>query len=223
MRTLYARWQVIVHEVAKFGIVGAINTVIDFGIFNLLRAGFDVGPLTSSAVALTIAATSSYFMNRHWTFRHRARSGLGREYSLFFMLNGIGLGLQLSCIAISHYGLDLDSLLADNIAKAVGLVIGTIFRFTTYKRWVFMSAERAAARATVEGSVAELSDEDFPDDQAGNGSAPHAQAGDVQYASTSGNGQGPAHTDEGPAREDDGARARPRRRARLRQEAGERS
>jgi putative flippase GtrA len=180
MRALYRRWQVIVHELAKFGIVGAFNTVLDFGVFNLLRAGFHVGPLTSSTIALVIAATSSYFMNRHWTFRHRARSGVGREYSLFFLLNGIGLGLQLTCLAVSHYGLGFDSLVADNIAKAVGLVIGTIFRFTTYKRWVFMSQERAAARAAVAG----LADEVLAGERTGT-------AG-VHLASALGNGHDPA-------------------------------
>ena len=29
-----------------------------------------------------------------------------------------------------------------------------VFRFTTYKRWVFVSPEGAAARAMAEGSVA---------------------------------------------------------------------
>jgi putative flippase GtrA len=157
-RSLYARWRVLVHELAKFGVVGAINTVVDFGIFNLLVAGFDVGPLPAASVALTVAATSSYLMNRHWTFRHRARSGLGREYSLFFLLNGVGLLIQLTCLSVSHYGLGFESLFADNVAKVVGLVVGTVFRFTTYKRWVFLSHERAAARAVAEGSVAELAD-----------------------------------------------------------------
>jgi hypothetical protein len=31
-----------------------------------------------------------------------------------------------------------------------------VFRFATYKRWVFLSPERAAARSLAEGSVAEL-------------------------------------------------------------------
>jgi hypothetical protein len=34
-----------------------------------------------------------------------------------------------------------------------------VFRFTTYKRWVFVSPERAAARSLAEGSVAELDDD----------------------------------------------------------------
>jgi putative flippase GtrA len=47
-----------------------------------------IGAKTTS---VAVAATSSYFMNRHWTFRHRARTGLRREYTLFFLLNGVGL------------------------------------------------------------------------------------------------------------------------------------
>jgi putative flippase GtrA len=218
MKALYERWQIIVHEMAKFGIVGAVNTVLDFGVFNVLRAVFHVGPLTSSTIALVIAATSSYFMNRHWTFRHRARSGVGREYALFFVLNGIGLGLQLTCIAISHYGLQFDSLVADNIAKAVGLVIGTVFRFTTYKRWVFLSTERAAGRATAEGSVAELSDEDFAGTEP-DGAEGRAERPDVHYASARGNGHGPA----GAHADDDGLGARQQRWDPSGQGASERS
>ena len=39
---------------------------------------------------------------------------------------------------ISHYLLGLDSALADNIsANVVGLVLGTLFRFWSYRKWVF--------------------------------------------------------------------------------------
>jgi hypothetical protein len=35
-----------------------------------------------------------------------------------------------------------------------------VFRFTTYKRFVFLSPERAAARSVAEGSVAEIDEDD---------------------------------------------------------------
>ena len=47
-----------------------------------------------------------------------------------------------------------------NIAKVAGLVLGMVFRFTTYKRFVFLSPERAAARSLAEGSVAEIDEDD---------------------------------------------------------------
>jgi hypothetical protein len=47
-----------------------------------------------------------------------------------------------------------------NIAQVAGLAFGMVFRFTTYKRWVFLSPERAAARSLAEGSVAEVDEDD---------------------------------------------------------------
>lgn len=126
-------------ELTKFGLIGMVNTALDFAILNLLHFGLGVGPLTSKCVSTVIAATSSYFMNRHWTFRNRARSGMRREYTLFFLLNLIGLAIGLVCIAIVHYGLRMDSLAAINAANLVGLVIGTVFRFWSYRRWVFLA------------------------------------------------------------------------------------
>jgi putative flippase GtrA len=127
-----------VHEFTKFGIIGVVNTVLDYAIFNAL---YPIGPLKAQCVATTIAATSSYFMNRHWTFRHRARSGLRREYALFFVFNLIGLAISLAVLGLTKYGLGYDSRLAINIAKTIGLVLGTLFRFWSYRRWVFLHPE----------------------------------------------------------------------------------
>jgi putative flippase GtrA len=131
--------RVFVAEITKFGLIGLINTALDFAILNALHFGLGVGPLTSKCVSTVIAATTSYFMNRHWTFRHRARSGMRREYTLFFVLNLVGLLIGLICIGVVRYGFDNDSAAAINIANLVGLVIGTVFRFWSYRRWVFLS------------------------------------------------------------------------------------
>ena len=49
-----------------------------------------------------------------------------------------GMGISLLCLWVSHYLLGFTSLLADNIAtNGVGLVLGTAFRFTFYRLWVF--------------------------------------------------------------------------------------
>lgn len=138
LRELYSRVDHLVHEVMKFGVVGAVAFMVDIGVFNLLRVGLDQQPIRSKVVATVLATTVAYFGNRHWTFRHRDRSGLGREYSLFFVFNGVGLAIAMSCLAISHYVLDFRSPLADNIsANGIGLVLGTSFRFWAYRRWVF--------------------------------------------------------------------------------------
>ena len=139
VRGLYASFGQVLHEVGKFGIVGAFNLAVDIGIYNLLLATvFEQRTLTAKAISTTAAAISSYFMNRHWTWQDRARTSLGRELPLFLLLSAVGLGISLACLAISHYGLDFTSKLDDNIASyGPGLVLGMLWRFWSFKRWVF--------------------------------------------------------------------------------------
>jgi putative flippase GtrA len=102
-----------------------------------------------------VAATFAYFANRHWTWRNRSRTGLGREYLLFFVVNLIGLGIADLCLAISEYGLHQHSSLAKNIsANGIGLILATSFRWWAYRRWVFIDADepertQEAAEASV--------------------------------------------------------------------------
>jgi putative flippase GtrA len=139
---LYYGLSHLVRELLKFGVIGALAYVVDIGVFNVVHLATDGDkPLTAKTVSVALATTVAYFGNRHWTFRHRGRSGLRREYVLFFLLNGVGLGIALTCLFISHYVLGFESVLADNIsANGVGLVLGTTFRFWSYRRWVFPAA-----------------------------------------------------------------------------------
>jgi putative flippase GtrA len=155
--SLNSRFAHLAHEVAKFGAVGAVAFVIDAGGFNLLVShGLGHKVLTAKAISMTVAATFAYFANRHWTWRDRTRSGLGREYGLFFVFNLVGFGIAEACLAFSHYGLEMHSRLADNVsANIIGTALGTLFRFWAYRRWVFMDTsdvertEEAASAAIV--------------------------------------------------------------------------
>lgn len=152
----YYRLGHIVRELMKFGVVGSFAYVIDITLFNVLLQATDK-PLTSKVVSTVVATTVSYAGNRTWTFRRRSKSGVRREYLLFFLLNGVGLLIALTCLAISHYVLGFTSALADNIAaNVVGLGLGTAFRFWSYRRWVFpeLMPEGAAADAA-DGAVSE--------------------------------------------------------------------
>ena len=133
----YYRLGHLVRELMKFGVVGGFAFVVDIGLFNLLLHATDK-PLTSKTISTVVATTVAYLGNRHWTFRRRSRSGVRREYTLFFLLNGVGLVIALTCLAISHYLLNFTGRVADNIAaNVVGLALGTAFRFWSYRRWVF--------------------------------------------------------------------------------------
>src|SRR3954462_12445721 len=135
----------IVHELAKFGVVGSVNYVLDVAVFNVLIVGpLDHRPITAKTISTVIAATSSYFMNRHWTWRHRARRGLGREYSMFIGLSAVGLAITVGCLSFGEYVLGQHSWLARNLwGNVIGVGAGMIWRVWSFKRWVFLPAGNA--------------------------------------------------------------------------------
>ena len=150
---LEARVRGIFAELAKFGTVGALSFVIDVAIFNAVLLVLDK-PLTAKVISTVFSATNAFVLNRAWSFKHRERTNVRREYSLFFVLNVVGLSISLLCLAVSHYVLGFESRLADNIAaNGIGLVLGTTFRFWSYRRFVW-AAPAAVQDAAVEGDAA---------------------------------------------------------------------
>ncbi|WP_433389970.1 GtrA family protein [Micromonospora sp. KLBMP9576] len=146
VRLLPERWQKFIHEAAKFGIVGGVNTVINYAVFNALALTVFVdGQLKATAIATIVATITSYLMNRHWTYRDRPKSAMQREYVLFFLFNGAGLLIELGVLAAAKYGLGLTSLLALNVAKTGGVLLATLFRFWSYRTFVFQPAPAHAA------------------------------------------------------------------------------
>ncbi|GGM19416.1 hypothetical protein GCM10011608_00030 [Micromonospora sonchi] len=151
-RLLPERWQKFLHEAFKFGLVGGINTVINYAVFNALALTVFVdGQLKATAVATVVATITSYLMNRHWTYRDRPKSALRREYVLFFFFNGVGLLIELGVLAAAKYGLGVTGLLALNIAKTGGVVLATLFRFWSYRTFVFQPAAPPEAAQTWQG------------------------------------------------------------------------
>ena len=137
VRGLYMRFRQIIHEFAKFGIIGVIGLAItNFGYALLHSHG--VGPVTSTTIATIIATAVAYVGNRYWSFRHRERTSVPREGTIFFVLNGIGLLIQDAVVAFNAYVLHLEHhKLAEFLALNIGIAIATVFRFWSYRRYVW--------------------------------------------------------------------------------------
>ncbi len=169
---LRARFGALVRELSKFGTVGSVAFTIDLVIFNvLLQLGFE--SLLAKTISTVVATTVAFIGNRFWTWRHREHANMARQYTLFFLLNAVGLGIGLSCLAISHYGLGsfwpvFQTPIADNISgQFVGTAVGTLFRFWSYRRFVFGEAvvpdpAHPTAPATAAGQKADTAPQSAP-------------------------------------------------------------
>ncbi|MGI5214252.1 GtrA family protein [Plantactinospora sp. CA-290183] len=146
VRLLPERWQRLLQEVLKFGAVGGINAVVNYTVFNTLALTVFVdGQLKANVIATVVATCTSYLLNRHWTYRDRPKSAMRRETALFFLFNATGLAIELGVLAVAKYGLGISGLFALNVAKTVGVGLATIFRFWSYRTFVFQKAAAPSA------------------------------------------------------------------------------
>jgi putative flippase GtrA len=149
VRGLYVRFQRLIHEAAKFGVVGIVGVFITNGGYALLHNTFGVGPVTSTTIATIVATAVSYVANRYWSFRHRERTSVAREGVIFFILNGIGLLIQDAVVAFNYYILSNgNNKAAEFIALNAGIALATLFRFWSYRKWVWVEPADGAKAAT---------------------------------------------------------------------------
>ncbi|MDB1087187.1 GtrA family protein [Streptomyces sp. ACA25] len=152
--TLRVRLRRLVREAAKFGTVGAFGVLVNVIVFNVCTQGFGLAPVRSGVIATSTAICTNYLGNRYWTYLHADKTRRRREASLFLLFSGVGMVIENGALAISHYGLDLTSPLADNIAKnVIGLGAASLFRFWSYRTWVFRGARSTGAPAPPGGGA----------------------------------------------------------------------
>ena len=149
VRGLYVRFRQIIHEFAKFGIIGVIGLAIT-NIGYVLMHSHGVGPVTSTTIATIIATIVAYIGNRYWSFRHRERTNVPREGTIFFVLNGIGLLIQDAVVAFNSYALHKEhDKVAEFLALNAGIALATVFRFWSYRKFVWAAPAGAGTGAAV--------------------------------------------------------------------------
>ena len=151
IRALYQRFRQLIYEFAKFAVVGITGVFVTNAAYDLLYLHLGLGPVTSTTLATVVAAIVTYLGNRYWSFRTRRRVGVVRELLVFAVLNGVGLLIQDAAVAFNYYLLGLGhNELAGFIALNTGIALATLFRFWSYRRFVWAAppaAEREVSSA----------------------------------------------------------------------------
>jgi putative flippase GtrA len=147
IRDLYARFRVLIHEVAKFGVVGGLAFVLTLILVNAFRYGAGLDAILSTTLANLLATVFAFLGNKFWAFRHRKGNHVGRETLLFFLFNGIGILITDAVVWAVQDGLGLTDHFSYNVANVIGIGLATLFRLYSYRRWVFLYADGGAPAA----------------------------------------------------------------------------
>lgn len=142
-------------RVGKFGVVGIINTVIDFTLYNILSSTTFLSLVESNIVSTTVAMVFSFFANRNVVFK--AKGGSIKQQTIRFLLvTGFGIYvLQNGTIAlltqvwpgplnaVVHLAVASgfhghNAFIIKNSAKIIATVVSLIWNYIMYKRLVFL-------------------------------------------------------------------------------------
>lgn len=144
-------------EVAKFGAVGTAGLLVNLLVFNLVRGTTDLPVVRASVTATVVAICTNYIGFRYFTYRDRDKSGRTKELTLFLLFSAVGLVIENGVLYAATYGFGLDSPLQSNVFKFVGIGVATLFRFWSYRTWVFRALparEAVGGESFLEGAGA---------------------------------------------------------------------
>ena len=119
-------------QFVKFGLVGFLNTSIDYGLFAALVYLVHLHYLIANAISFSVAVINSFILNRRWTFQSHHRQWQ-HEAIKFMIVMLIGLGLNELILYTLISRLAIHTL----IAKAIGIVIVLFWNFIGTRFWAF--------------------------------------------------------------------------------------
>lgn len=152
LTSLRSRLRGLPGELVKFGAVGGAGVLVNFAVFNFVRHVTDLPVVRCSMIATFAAIIFNYMGFRYFTYRERDKSGRTREFTLFLVFSAIGLVIENGVLYVATYGFHWDSPLQNNVFKFLGIGVASLFRFWSYRTWVFRVLPGEAGAGKGDGS-----------------------------------------------------------------------
>ena len=128
----------LIEQILKFGIVGFIAFIIDYGLLALLTEVCGINYLMSASLSFIASVVFNYAASMRYVFRHKEGMSKTREFTIFVMLSVIGLVINNACM---WAGVELCGI-HYLITKLVATFIVMVWNFVTRKIFLDSSVEQ---------------------------------------------------------------------------------
>jgi dolichol-phosphate mannosyltransferase len=119
-------------QLLKFGLVGGSGYLVNLAVFAVLSGNLGLHHTIAAIGAFSVAVSSNFFWNRHWTFG-AGEGHAGFQAARFFAVSLGALLINLVALEALVAGAELGDLSAQAIAVALAMP----FNFLGNKLWTF--------------------------------------------------------------------------------------
>jgi len=137
----------------KFATVGAIGSVVDFGVMNLMTHLFKRQLVYAGTISFICAVLSNFTLNRYWTYPESRSRHVLHQLGMFFLVNAAGILIRLPILHfieppmagifhnLGHLSTAAAEVLAKNATLALAIGIVMIWNYFVNRYWTYNDVE----------------------------------------------------------------------------------
>lgn len=122
----------LINQLLKFGLVGGIAFLIDYGLLFICTEWFGIYYFISSIISLSVSVIFNYIASVLWVFDVDQEKSKTKNFIIFITLSIVGLGINQ---IIMYYGVEVLNLYY-MLIKLIATFIVMVFNFITRKMFL---------------------------------------------------------------------------------------
>lgn len=133
----------------KFAVVGAIGSLIDIGVMNLLTQVFHFPLVIGGSISFVCAVVNNFLGNRYWTYPESRSRRIRHQFAMFLVVNAIGIAIRIPILkyaepplarlfeSMAHLSFDTADALAKNATLLFAIGVVMLWNFFINRYWTY--------------------------------------------------------------------------------------
>ena len=133
----------------KFAAVGAIGSVVDFGVMNLLTRLLALRLVYAGSISFICAVFNNFMGNRFWTYPESRSRHILHQLGMFFVVNAAGIAIRIPILhfveppmegffeSMAHMSAVSAQLFAKNATLALAIGVVMLWNYFINRYWTY--------------------------------------------------------------------------------------